>query len=683
MLAERAANERAKFARALETRARAAAAPLESRRDALAALADDVDRSLAELVAAVAADAAAPPVSAADARRMREDADRARRDRDTIARELDAAIAGARETFDALPEVAETFERTFASAERVGREREAGTKSRSKSPSPRPPSQRPPWDSRTSIDAPPRWSPTVTQTRSADGVGAGGVSSESSVGRRRSPARHRSARGGSARRGDAREGSRAAAAPGGVPGHPGAIPPRTTFDPSGDAAGWSEWSAAAPWPDFRFAPEPRAYAGAFEAGRTPGGGASARGGASRRVSARVASHAEPSRGGTRSRGGGGGDGGDGTRAPARTTRDNRGATRRRRARAVASGFWHGSISKVADAAAAAASARAPPSGPGPAVEEAADAARGVARRARRRRQERYHDREDETTRRFAEEGPGAGRSTDANAEGADVGVSRVKPPRAPPRSNASEAFADAASDAAEAFSRGEARARKVESMLARATDALEEEVRASAESFGDVLDRLRVARARARTAKRTARASARATRDEKFSRRCCVARTARVATTRTRRRRRRRFEESLDKETKSSEVVFERERRRRTSRDGAGPESSAPEGTPSAAAAGYCARTNARGAGRRRRRPRRVRAVPSRVRVARPGRPGRPRISGGCRVRRRVGRRRVRIHGTRRLHPRRVRNAHGAVTRKKRGQHLLAIVGYVYTDGYV
>ena len=116
LLAERAANERAKFARALETRARAAAAPLESRRDALAALADDVDRSLAELVAAVAADAAAPPVSAADARRMREDADRARRDRDTIARELDAAIAGARETFDALPEVAETFERTFASA---------------------------------------------------------------------------------------------------------------------------------------------------------------------------------------------------------------------------------------------------------------------------------------------------------------------------------------------------------------------------------------------------------------------------------------------------------------------------------------------------------------------------------------------------------------------------------------
>ena len=166
-LAERAANERAKFARALETRARAAAAPLESRRDALAALADDVDRSLAELVAAVAADAAAPPVSSADARRMREDADRARRDRDTIARELDAAIAGARETFDALPEVAETFERTFASAERVGREREAGTKSRSKSPSPRPPSQRPPWDSRTSIDAPPRWSPTVTQTRAA------------------------------------------------------------------------------------------------------------------------------------------------------------------------------------------------------------------------------------------------------------------------------------------------------------------------------------------------------------------------------------------------------------------------------------------------------------------------------------------------------------------------------------
>ena len=33
-------------------------------------------------------------------------------------------------------------------------------------------------------------------------------------------------------------------------------------------------------------------------------------------------------------------------------------------------------------------------------------------------------------------------------------------------------------------------------MLARATDALEEEVRASAESFGDILDRLRVARAR-------------------------------------------------------------------------------------------------------------------------------------------------------------------------------------------
>ena len=63
--------------------------------------------------------------------------------------------------------------------------------------------------------------------------------------------------------------------------------------------------------------------------------------------------------------------------------------------------------------------------------------------------------------------------------------------------NASEAFADAASEAAGALSRGEARARKVESMLARATDALEEEVRASAESFGDILDRLRVARARA------------------------------------------------------------------------------------------------------------------------------------------------------------------------------------------
>ena len=594
-LAERAANERAKFARALETRARAAAAPLESRRDALAALADDVDRSLAELVAAVAADAAAPPVSAADARRMREDADRARRDRDTIARELDAAIAGARETFDALPEVAETFERTFASAERVGREREAGTKSRSKSPSPRPPSQRPPWDSRTSIDAPPRWSPTVTQTRSADGVGAGGVSSESE---RWTSAEEEAieleARAEEARDAATRARARArAAAPGGVPGHPGAIPPRTTFDPSGDAAGWSEWSAAAPWPDFRFAPEPRAYAGAFEAGRTPGA-EQARVEALRDGYQRALLRTQNLRAVEREAAAAAAE----TAATELERQREQLATIAARLAAAAGapshpGFWHGSISKVADAAAAAAEARTAER-PGPAVEEAADAARGVASR-RRRRQERYHDREDETTRRFAEEGPGAGRSTDANAEGADVGVSRVKPPRAPPRSNASEAFADAASDAAEAFSRGEARARKVESMLARATDALEEEVRASAESFGDVLDRLRVARARADGEEDgegvgegdpgreiLAEVLRRADRESRDDADAAAAAAA--------------IRKSLDKETKSSEVVFG------GNGGGGRPETARVPRVPPgryarAAAAGYCAENERAGRG--------------------------------------------------------------------------------------
>ena len=134
--------------------------------------------------------------------------------------------------------------------------------------------------------------------------------------------------------------------------------------------------------------------------------------------------------------------------------------------------------------------------------------------------------------------------------------------------------------------------------------------------------------ARARTAKRMARASERAIRGEKFSRRCCVARTARVATTRTRRRRRRRFEEvskkrrSLPKSCSEGTAGADVPRRR-------GSREFRREVRPRRRRGGDAPRTNARGAGRRRRRPRRVRAVASRVRVARPGRPGRPRISGG------------------------------------------------------
>ena len=289
-----------------------------------------------------------------------------------------------------------------------------------------------------------------------------------------------------------------AAAPGGVPGHPGAIPPRTTFDPSGDAAGWSEWSAAAaaaaPWPGFDFAPEPRAYAGAFEAGLTPGA-EQARVEALRDGYQRALLRTQNLRAVER----------EAAPAAAETAatelerqREQLAAIAARLAAAAGApshpGFWHGSISKVADAAAAAAEARAA-ARPGPAVEEAADAARDVATR-RRERQERHHDREYETTPRPVK-GTGTGKGADARAGVDDAGDRRYPPPRAPPRSNASEAFADAASEAAGALSRGEARARKVESMLARATDALEEEVRASAESFGDILDRLRVARARA------------------------------------------------------------------------------------------------------------------------------------------------------------------------------------------
>ena len=282
----------------------------------------------------------------------------------------------------------------------------------------------------------------MTQTRSADGVGAGGVSSESE---RWTSAEEEAieleARAEEARDAATRARARArAAAPGGVPGHPGAIPPRTTFDPPATRVGLVVRRRALA--DFVSRTGVR---GAFR--RDAPRGRSKR--AWRRFETGIGARCfarGPSRGGTR---------------PRRRRSERRNSASREQLATIA-----------ARLAAAAGAPSHPGSGTGP--------SRRWRRRRRRRRRappsdpvppsrkpptpreaSRRDDAVDRTIPRprrrndtaFAEEGPGAGRSTDANAEGADVGVSRVKPPRAPPRSNASEAFADAASDAAEAFSR--------------------------------------------------------------------------------------------------------------------------------------------------------------------------------------------------------------------------------------
>ena len=670
LLAERAANRRAKFARALETRARAAAAPLESRRDALAALADDVDRSLAELVAAVAADAAAPPVSAADARRMREDADRARRD-GIPSRENSTPRSRGRGDVRRTPGGCGDVRANVRGAERVGREREAGTKSRSKSPSPRPPSQRPPWDSRTSIDAPP-----VEPDRDPDEVGGRRRRGRRLLGIERwtsaeEEAIELEARAESARRGDAREGSRASGGARRRSRPSRRDSPSHHLRPLRRRRGLVWWSAAAPGPIFVSRRSPgRARA---RSRRDAPRGRSKR--AWRRfetgISARCFARRTFARWNAK---------------PRRRRRRRRRGTRRQReqlatiaARLAAAagapshpGFWHGSISKVADAAAAAAEARTAER-PGPAVEEAADAASVASRRRRRQ--------SDTTTEKTKRHGDSprkdpAREDRRTRTRGADVGVSRVKPPRAPPRSNASEAFADAASDAAERFRGRRARGGGIHARArgGRVGGGGSRE----RGGFGDVLDRLRVARARADGEEDGEGVG------EGDPGREILAEVLRradrgVATTRTRRRRRRRFEESRQRDEVFRSRV-RRERRRRTSRDGAGPESSARK--VARRRRGVLRRERTRGARggadavRDESAPCRA-ASASRVRAPGPS----ANLRGSASVDGSDGG--VSNPWDPPPSPSTRSNAHGAVTRKKRGQHLLAIVGYVYTDGYV
>ena len=506
-------------ARAVEDCARRAAAPLERRRDRIARLVEDVERSLRRV-----ADEGFDVRSAA--LRVREEAARARDARDAIARDTEKEALEARRSVSRFAEDEDEDEdargksrmknardvagpnaasscgrppaaRGFAFSPPASPRRRRASSSEAR-PSAEPARRRdpreanPPWDKRVALDTSrddgararrlrSRSESPVRETKRRD---ASSFETRTSV--IRDAAREKTAED------KAEAEARRKVLAGEVPWYAGAIPPRTTFPPpspgwsGADPNGRSSDFAAAFWPDFS------AYGyGGGAAGMRPGDASSRvealRGGyqtallemqrvrAAEREAAAAAAEAAA--------------------RELELQRAQLAAIASRLAEAAgvpsAPGTWGETISRATDAAAFDAEAERSEVTPGPTFAAAAAAARERKNRARRRECE-Y----DEQAKGGAEtpraQRRGASSSSTVSAMSDLAEVARVTRERMKGTS-ADETSAHAAVATA---ARDEARAARAESMLARTAVALEGEVRGSDAEFGRILDQLRVARDR-------------------------------------------------------------------------------------------------------------------------------------------------------------------------------------------